>query len=316
MWAYRLQQPKVVERIVLPEGRAPLARGDVRVRLTAAGLCGSDMPRFLGTHGPGVDGTYGLAPVHEVVGEVVEATTAQFASGQRVVGALGRDGGLAEYVVADGSRLVAVPEELNDVEAVSVQSLATILRAASKLPEPVGKRAVVLGAGPIGLAFCHVLKHYGTAQVTAIDPVDRTGTAEAFGADRFFHMTSAEWLKTLKVADRPDIVIEAVGHQQATLRDAILGVADHGFVFGFGEPDDVNYEVPYEELYLRDATLASGRTTTEWPQVLSAAGDYLLRYRGDFGAYISHVIDAKEAQRAYSLYAQPQVGRLKVVMVP
>ena len=316
MWAYRLLRPGIVERVVAPGSVPALVDGQVRLRFLAAGLCGSDMPRFKGVAGPRYDGGYGTAPVHEIVGEVVETASPELGLGQRVVGSLGRDAGLAEFMVALASKLIPAPEELNDVDAVTIQSLATVLRAVAKFPSTKGLRAAVLGAGPIGLAFCHVLRRRGVAHVSAVDPIERGEEAKAFGADEFHRMSSADWLGMLKAEDRPQVVVEAVGHQQATVGDAIYGVDDHGFVFGFGEPDDADYTIPYEQMYLKDVTLASGCTIGEWPEVLTEAAEYLLRHRADFAAYISHVIPVGDAQRAYSLYAQPQVGRIKVVIVP
>jgi len=316
LWSYRMLRPGVVGRVDEPGAGPALVEGQVRLRLLAAGLCGSDMPRFKGVAGPRYDGGYGTAPVHEVVGEVIETASPELRVGHRVVGSLGREGGLAELVVALASKLILVPEELGDVQAVTFQSLATVLRAVAKFPSARGLRAAVLGAGPIGLAFCHALSHRGVSWVCAVDPIEREEAAKAFGADEFYRMTSAEWLKTLKAEDRPQLVVEAVGHQQATVRDAVYAVAEHGFVFGFGEPDDADYTVPYEQIYLKDVTLASGCTIGEWPEVLTEAARYLLRHRADFAAYISHVVPASDAQRAYSLYARPQFGRLKVVIVP
>ncbi len=316
MWAYRVSRPGIVERTAAPNETLPLVDGQVRLRLRAAGLCGSDMPRLNGAGGPRYDGEYGTAPVHEVVGEVVESASPELGPGQRVVGTLGPHGGLAELMVASASMLVPVPEELPDVDAVTIQPLGTVLRAAAKFPDTTGLRAAVLGTGPIGLAFCHVLKRRGIAHLSAIDPIERSGTAKAFGADDFYHMPSAEWLKVLRPEDRPQVVVEAVGHQQGTVTDAINSVDDHGYIFGFGEPGEANYTVPYGQLYLKDVTLASGCTIGGWPKVLTAGAEYLLRHRADFARYISHVVPVNEAQKAYSLYANPQVGRIKVVIVP
>ena len=37
-------------------------------------------------------------------------------------------------------------------------------------------------------------------------------------------------------------------------------------------------------------------------------------HKRDFASYISHVVPLSETQEAYSLYARPQAGRLKVVI--
>lgn len=316
MWAYRLTKPRLVERAGQPDNTAPLLTGQVRLRFRAGGLCGSDMPRFKGLGGPQADGDYGAAPLHELVADVIESQSPDLETGQRVVGTLGRFAGLAQIVVASASTFVAVPEGLDDVSAVIAQPLATVLRAAAKFPDVKGIRAAVIGTGPCGLAFCHVLSHRGAGHISAVDPVERAGTARFFGADEFFHTQATQWSEGLEDVARPQLVVEAAGHQQTTVRDAVRGVAEHGFVYGFGEPDDADYSIPYEELYLKDVTLSSGRTIDRWRELLQDALGYLSRYRGDFEGYVSHVIPVEDAQRAYSLYAQPQPGRLKVVIVP
>jgi len=315
MWAVRLCEPGRVELTELAGFKPELQEGQVLLRLRAAGLCGSDMPRYKGIRKVAGWGGFEFAPVHEVVGEVVESASPELAVGQRVVGTLGRYGGLAELVVASASMLVAVPEGLDDVEAVVAQPLATVLRACRKSLHERQGRAAVIGVGPIGLAFCHVLSHGGVGYLSAVDPLDRAQLAKSYGAHEFFQMTSAEWLAELGAKERPNVVVEAVGHQQSTLSDAAHAASEHGLVIGFGEPDDAYYSVPYQELYMKDVTLATGRTI-EWPDVLRAGLEYLCQHRQDFANYVSHVFPVENASQAYSLYAEPQVGRLKVVLVP
>jgi threonine dehydrogenase-like Zn-dependent dehydrogenase len=315
MWGYRLEAPRRVERVDLPED-VHLDDGEVRLRLRVAGICGSDMPRFtgrVGQHLPYFD--HGSAPVHEVVGTVVETRSPLYATGDRVVGTLGPSAGLAEYVVVHESRIAAVPPDLDDLEAIVVQPLSTVLRAVTRqLSDVSGRSVAVLGAGPCGLAFCHVLRTHGAERIVAVDPVERSETATAFGADELVATTAAAWQAGLTPSSRPDLVVEAVGHQQATIADALRAVADRGFVFGFGAPDDADYAIPYLEIYLRDLTLASGRTIDDWPELLAAGARYLEAHRSDFASYVSHVVAPEDAQRAYDLYAVPQPGRLKVVI--
>lgn len=314
VWAYRMDGPGFVERYQAPNDATPLGPGQVRLRLLVAGLCGSDMPRFNGIAvgripRPFTDG----APMHEVVGQVVESTSDRLPVGQRVVGTTGHTG-LCEFVTTPDSLLISVPDELDDVEAVIIQSLGTVLRAADDVPEVSGKRVAVIGAGPIGLGFCHVLKQYGAGRVTAVDPIDRQDVAPRFGVDEFVRMNSRHWLQTLSADERPQVVIEAVGHQHVTIRDAIAAVAQGGYVYGFGTPDDDDYVLDYRDIYERNLTLSSGHTIDDWPTVLEKGRDYLLKHRQDFADYISHVIPATEAQTAYMLYARPQTGRLKVAI--
>jgi threonine dehydrogenase-like Zn-dependent dehydrogenase len=315
VWTYRLEAPREIRRVEVPDDSSPLAPGDLRVRVTIAGICGSDMPRYLGTFGQ-FERTFspGDAPLHEVLGVVSESASARLPVGTRIVGTLLPTAALSEYVTLHESRCIPVPDELDDVEGIIIQPLSTVLRAVGQFPPIAGKRAVLFGVGPAGLAICHVLKHGGVTHLTAVDPIERADVARTYGADAFVATTSTDFAAGLDRSARPEIVVEAVGHQQVTMVDGIATAADGGYVFGFGAPDDVEYRLPYLEIYLRDLTIASGRTIDGWPENLQRAATYLLEHRADFAGYVSHVVPLAEAERAYELYATPQPGRLKVVI--
>lgn len=315
MWAYRTDGPGFVKRVERPDDRQELAPGQVRLRFKVGGLCGSDMPKLNGIVTRISSLTHDGAPIHEIVGEVVETASAELAVGQRVVGSGGKAKGLCEFLVESDRTFIPVPDELDDVEAVSIQSLGTVIRAANRLPDVGGKRVAVIGAGPIGLGFLHVLKHRGAAVVTAVDPVDREDVALRYGADEYVRMRSTQWVGTIDDQRRPDVVVEAVGHQHATIPDAIRAVATGGVIYGFGSPDDPDCVIPYQRIYERGLTLISGRTLGGWTSVLNEGRDYFLKYREDFAGYVSHEIPVDDAQTAYSLYARPQTGRLKVALV-
>ena len=110
--------------------------------------------------------------------------------------------------------------------------------------------------------------------------------------------------------------MEVVGHQNETIVDAIQAVGVGGFVFGFGEVVDPAYVIPCRQIYEKAMSYASGRTTGDWPRVLEEGAAYLAKHKKDFAGYVSHVVPLEETQRAYSLYARPQAGRLKVAIVP
>jgi L-iditol 2-dehydrogenase len=310
MWSYRVAAPGFVERVEVPTDSGHLQEGQVRLRLLVAGLCGSDMPRLNGAQGQSSRGD----PVHEVVGEVVESASPRFKTSQHVVGTLGSHATLSEVVTCSDSTIIAVPEGFDDVEAVAVQPIGTVLRAVGQFPSVQGRTAAVIGAGPCGLSFCHILKNRGVTNITVIDPVERSALATAYGADEFLATTSRDWLGNLNGHRSPEVVVEAVGHQNETVVDAIWAAAEGGFVFGFGEITDPDYVIPCRQIYEKALTFASGRTTGNWPRVLEEGARYVGDHKGDFASYISHVVPLSQAQEAYSLYARPQAGRLKVVI--
>ena len=314
-WAYELDGPAVVRRVERAEEHPVLRPGQVRLRFLAGGLCGSDMPPLLQVATASDRGWHGGAPIHEIVGLVVESASAVLRVGQRVVGTGGAGQGLSEYLVESDTTLVGVPDDLDDAEAVPIQSVATVLRAADTLPDVAGRDVAVIGAGPIGLAFVHVLRQRGARTITVVDPVPREEVACHYGADVVVQAPSRRWVADLDRSRRPAVVVEAVGHQQATLRDALRAVADRGFVLGFGAVDDEEYVVPYREMYERGLTLSTGRTVEDWVGVLEAGRDYLREHRADFAGYLTHRVPVSDAQTAYALYARPQAGRVKVALV-
>src|SRR6201999_1992060 len=101
--------------------------------------------------------------------------------------------------------------------AVALQPLACVLYALEQLPDLKGLHVAVIGQGSIGLLFSYAAKTFGARQVTGVDPVDRDGIGKEFGVDTVVRATSDRWVSPLDASDRPDVVIEAIGHQVATL---------------------------------------------------------------------------------------------------
>ena len=166
--------------------------------------------------------------------------------------------GLSEYVIAAERQLLAVPEEFSDVDAVVAQPLACVICAVDRLGEVSGQRAVVLGQGPTGLLIDQVLVDRG-ALVTGVDPVDRSALAAAMGA-AFVHVSSRGWAHQTAGDQRPELVVEAVGHQTATLDHALRGVAPGGQVFVFGVNDDPYYPLNMQHLLRKNLALRAGIT--------------------------------------------------------
>jgi threonine dehydrogenase-like Zn-dependent dehydrogenase len=108
-------------------------------------------------------------------------------------------------------------------------------------------------------------------------------------------------------------VVEAVGHQAATLEHAVEAVAPGGTVLAFGVPDDTHYAFPFARFFRKDATLMAG-ITRDRRRSLDVARDYLVEHRAMLDAYVTHVIPVADAQTAFELAVKPTAGRLKVVL--
>jgi len=304
MWAYAITAPGRLERVEVP--RPQPGPGRVLVRLLAGGICGSDLPSFIGRRNTFVD-FYGEPgyPLHEVVGEVVAG---EWPAGTRIVGWAEHHLGLAEYFVARVDAITAI-EDFTDVEATVVQPLCTVLHQLDRIPDVRGKRVAVIGQGSIGLLFSHALKARGAAHVTGVDRVDRSDVADAFGVDEVVWNDAAAWAKDAEA----DIVVEAVGHHAGPLEAAVNALAPNGTVLAFGVPDDTHYAFPFMAFFRKHATLIAG-AATDRAAALENAYAYLREHRALLAPYITTVVGVHDAQTAFETAISPAGGRLKVVL--
>jgi L-iditol 2-dehydrogenase len=314
MWAHKLIAPGQLEAVEAEEPGEPRP-GRVVARFEAGGICGSDLPSFLGVRDLLVGASHGKPgyPMHELVGEVEASAADDLPVGTRVVGWAEGHLGLAEKFTARADWVAVLDDELPAVQATVIQPLCTVLYAVRRLGDVRGARVAVIGQGSIGMLFSYVLKTAGAAQVTGVDPIDRRDAAEAFGVDTMEWSSSSAWAASLGDDARPDIVVEAVGHQPATLEHAVEAVAQGGTVLAFGVPDETHYAFPFARFFRKDATLLAG-ITRDRRQSLAIARDYLVEHREMLDAYITDVFPIAEAQAAFELAVKPTAGRLKVVL--
>jgi L-iditol 2-dehydrogenase len=321
VWSYRLVAPYTFERVDIPE-KTPESLGDrqVLIRLLAAGVCGSDLPGFRGSKGrlPGDTGTSAAEmdgfPIHEVVGEVLASRHGSIGIGERVVGWASGFDGMMEYVIADGEGLSAYDTALKPQHAVALQPLACVLYAIEQFPKLKGLHVAVIGQGSIGLLFSYAAKASGARRVTGIDPIDRDAVAVTFGVDTVVRATSDRWVSQLEPHDKPDVVIEAVGHQVATLGHAIEAAAFGGTVFYFGVADDDIYPISMRTMLRNNLTLKSG-VTIDRRRMLCAANDFAREHPDLLPMYVTHTFGVDDVQAAFELAARPVPERIKIAIV-
>lgn len=317
MWAKVLTGPFTFDTVDLPSpSAADLAEGEVLLRVLAAGLCGSDGPFYRGAVNVWNEST-GPAPgfpLHEVVGEVVASRSPNHDPGDRVVGWATRYDGLQELIVSDGESLWAYDPALEPTQAIMLQPLACVLYAADRIGDVSGLHCAVIGQGPIGVLFSHVLRNRGARRVTGIDRLDRRADMAPFGVDDPVVLSSGAWARSLSSdANRPELVVEAVGHQVSTLGHAIDAVRPQGRVLYFGIPDDEVYPLDMEKMVRKHLTLVAG-STLERRRVLAAADAYLAEHGELVKFFVTHEFGLEAVDEAYAAAFTPTAGRLKVVI--
>lgn len=255
---------KEIEKPVISEGQ-------VLVKVGAAGICGSDIPRIY------KDGAHNmpLVPGHEFSGTVVEAACLE---GQKWMGKrvgifplipcqkckpcleqkyemcrhynyLGSrcDGGFAEYVAVPIWNLIELPDNVSLEQAAMLEPLAVSVHAMRQFiknkEDLENKKIVICGLGTIGLMLLMFISEY----------VDDMNNVYVIGSkssqkNRALNMGIVEshyvdgkvddvivWSKTMFGEDGPDYYFECVGNNK-TISQGIDIVRPGGYVQLVGNP--------------------------------------------------------------------------------
>lgn len=221
------------------------ASGEVLVRVLAAGICGSDvhaavhLEAMMEETGPTswyaeADLESGMVMGHEFVAEVVEVgpDVTEYSPGDRVVKAPSREttrplpprqvgayssqlnGAFADYMALWEPTLLAVPDNISVEVAATTEPCAVARHATHEGEVETHERALIMGAGPIGLMAMLWLKHDGVELVAISDPVDeRRELASRLGADLVLDPSDPDFDSHLEegFGQGPDIVFDCVG---------------------------------------------------------------------------------------------------------
>ncbi len=169
---------------------------DVRVRIAACGICGSDLGYIkLGSlSGASMD----PFPIgHEFAGtvEAVGADVRDIAPGARVainpdarfIGGGGPEGAMAPYILvpdaAIGSTVFPIADHVLFEQAALAEPLSVALHGMELARVAAGDKVAVIGAGPIGLCAVAMLRHRGVEDIVILDrEQSRLDRAKALGA--------------------------------------------------------------------------------------------------------------------------------------
>ncbi len=225
--------------------RPEIGPDEVLLRVAACGICGSDIH--------GMDGSTGRRQPPIIMGHEASGTVAEvgrnvqtwkpgdrvtfdstvycgtcwhcrrgeinLCDNRRVLGVscddYRRHGAFAEYVTVPQHILVRLPDNVTFAQAAMIEPLSIAFHAVRLTRVALGDRAVVVGAGMIGLLVIQALRASGCGQIIAID-VDqrRLDLARKFGADRGLLSDSADVaaeVRGMTYGRGADLAVEAVG---------------------------------------------------------------------------------------------------------
>lgn len=325
-------QLKLVERPMPDPGR-----GEVRVKVRHAGICGSDIHIYHGTHPfvryPRVIG-HEFAGIIDAVGAGVDAdrvgqrvaVTPVISCGEcyqcrvdrpnvcanlEVVG-VHRDGGFSEYCCVPEGLAHSVPDNVDDRAAATVEPFSIAANMLSRTGVEPFEVAFVYGAGPIGMTVIQALK--GVFKVETLIVVDRIetrlGWARAAGADIAINTSD------LKLADflaekglKPTLIIDAACHP-TILEEAIelASPAARIGLMGFS-PDPSN--VSQRKLNAKELSIFASRLNNrQFPTVI----DWMARGQIKPAQFISHNFPFADVHDAFALLETAPADCCKVML--
>ena len=217
---------------------------EVLIRVKAAGICGSDIPRIYrdGAH------KMPLIPGHEFAGEVVaigkwtdekwlhkrvgvyplipchSCTACQKGHYEmcRQYSYLGsrRDGGFAEYAIVPQNNLMELPEAISYEQAAMLEPLSVAVHAMRRIQITQEETVTVCGLGTIGMLLAMVLMDRGIGNVLLIGNKEyqrkkalKMGIPEKNFCD-CRKENVPEWMKRRTDGNGADVFFECVGRNQ------------------------------------------------------------------------------------------------------
>jgi L-gulonate 5-dehydrogenase len=318
----------------------------VLIRVHWVSICGTDLHIYLGEFKPRV--AYPRILGHEFSGvvESVGREISHFKKGDKVVAdpiiwcnqcpaclnghhnackflkliGVDIDGAFAEYVVVDGDKVFKVPEVLSLRDAALIELYSIGVHSTRKAMIEPGDRAVVLGAGRLGLSVLEVLKQTAASWVCSVDLLEnRLEIAKRLGADLVINTRQQDPVeKILSITDGlgVDRVIETVG-TAAEIKNRVMPVeqavrmARHGgriVVMGMGSQST---PVFWKECVEKEIQLVGSRVTLgDFPRALS------LMVQGRFhpDLFISNEFPLEETGKAFRLLEEEPDRYLKFLI--
>ena len=298
------------------------------VRVTAVGICGSDLhwwdegaigdaklthPLVLGHEGAGVIADGPRRGERVAIDPAIPCETCRACrDGYRNLcyrikfsGRGETDGMLREVMAWRTSALHPLPDRVCDADGAMLEPLGVAIHSADLGHLPFGGTASVIGCGPIGLLLIGVLKAAGASSVLAVEPLaHRREAAARLGADQVFD--SAAVLDEAGV----DVAFEAAGNDEG-VGLAVASVRPGGRVVLAGIPGDDVIRFGASLARRKGLTIAMVRRMNEvYPRAISLAERGVV----DLGSVVTSRSGLGEVQEAFGSAAR-RTG-LKAIVEP
>lgn len=316
---------------------------EVLVKLEYVGICGSDLHYYE----TGAIGDYVVEPPfvlgHEPGGVVVEVgeQVQHLKVGDRVALEPGKtcghcefcregkynlcpdviffatppvDGVFQEYVAHEADLCFKLPENVSTLEGALIEPLAVGFHAAIQGDAHLGQKAVVMGAGCIGLVSMMALKARGVSKVYVVDIMDkRLEKALELGADGVINGSKddvVEKVKELTDGKGADLIIEAAG-SEITTRQAVHMAKKGSNIVLVGYSKSGEMKLPMSLILDKELTLKTVfRYRHIYPMAIEAVASGKVNLKG----IVTDIFPLEEVQKAMDYSVHNKADIVKAVI--
>jgi D-arabinose 1-dehydrogenase-like Zn-dependent alcohol dehydrogenase len=306
--------------------------GQVRIRVQACGVCGSDVLTKEGKW-PGI--AYPRVPGHEVVGVIdkLGAGVSAWKNGQRVgvgwhgghdntclscsrgdfrnctnlqIPGISYDGGYQQYMVAPIEALVAVPEGLTDAEAAPLLCAGittyNALRHSGAMP---GDVVAVLGVGGLGHLGIQFANKFGYKVVAVGRGSESAALAKKLGASAYIDNKATNPVQALQKLGGAQVILATAPSARA-MSDLFDGLGPNGKLMVIGVTSDPIEVTPVQ-------LINGSRTIQGWAAGTPADSEDTLRFAELTG--VRPMIETYPLERAAEAYARMVSGKAEFRVV-
>lgn len=312
-------------------------KGEVRVKVKLAGICGSDShiyrghnpfakyPRVIGHEFFGIIDAVGEGIESSRIGErvsidpVISCGHCYPCSVGRpnvctslVVLGVHRDGGFSQYAVVPAKNAYTIPDTIPDEFAVMIEPFTIAANATSQLKPTTNDIALIYGAGPMGLTSVQALKGvYGVKEVIVVDRInERLAMAKQSGADRIINNSSLSLQEELnKLVIKPTIIIDAACHP-TILSEAITIASPAARILIMGFSSDL-CQITQQGITSKELTIFSSRLNAN---KFATVIDWLVKKQIDPAKLITHKYAFQEVTTAIETFEKDQKNCCKVLL--
>lgn len=319
--------------------------GQVLIRMKASTICGSDIRCIYREHlGTGPEGYQNVVVGHEPCGQIEVAGQGcrRFKAGDRVIvyhisgcglchdcrrgymisctssayrRAYGwqRDGGMAQYLLAEERDLVMLPNTLSYTDGAQVAcGFATAYEGLQKLNLSGRDSVLITGLGPVGLAAAALSRKLGAHSIIGVDILEeRLALATQLGlCDRALQSNEGnlEQIRELTAGVGVDVAVDCSAHPSAR-RLAVQATGKWGRVLFLGEGGTVTLN-PSSDLMHDQKTVFGSWVSSIWR--MEELVDRLVSWNLHPDQLVTHRFSLEKVSDAYSLMASGKCGKVAV----